>query len=72
VLLALPALAAVAAVGTLAVLAASVPAAVFLSATGGSREPEAAAAILAVVLGIAWLVGAAFAVVRRVRLRRVP
>ncbi|HEU4920100.1 MAG TPA: DnaJ domain-containing protein [Candidatus Limnocylindrales bacterium] len=72
VLLALPALAAVAAVGTLAALAASVPTAVFLSATGGSRQPDAAAAILAAVLGIAWLVGAALAVVRRVRLRRVP
>ncbi|HET9455843.1 MAG TPA: DnaJ domain-containing protein [Candidatus Limnocylindrales bacterium] len=72
VLLALPTLAAVAAVGTLAALAASVPTAVFLSATGGSRQPDAAGAILAAVLGIAWLAGAAFAVVRRVRLRRVP
>ena len=66
ILLALPTLAAVSAVGTLAALAASVPTAVFLSATGGSREPVASGAILAGVLAIAYVAGAVLALVRRV------
>jgi hypothetical protein len=71
-LLALPAVAAASAFGTLAALAAAVPTAVFLSATGGSREPEAAAAILAAVLAVAYVAGVVVAIVRRGRWRRVP
>jgi hypothetical protein len=72
ILLALPSVAALSAVGTLAALAASVPTAVILSATGGSREPGASAAVLGAVLALAYLAGVAFAVVRRVRYRPVP
>jgi len=72
ILIALPRLAFVSAVGTLAALAASVPTAVALSATGGSREPAASGAILAGVLAIAYLAGAALAIVRRGRFSRVP
>jgi hypothetical protein len=67
VLLLIPPLAAASAVGTLAMLAAAIPASILLSAVGGAREPGAAAGILAVVLAIAWLAGAAFAVGRRSR-----
>jgi DnaJ-like protein len=66
-LLLLPALAAASAVGTVALLAAAIPASILLSAVGGAREPGAAAGALAVVLAIAWLAGAAFAVGRRSR-----
>jgi curved DNA-binding protein CbpA len=72
VLLALPSVAAASAVGTVAALAAAVPTAVFLSATGGAREPAASAAVLAVALGAAYLGGVVFAVTRRRRLFRVP
>ena len=72
ILLALPSLAAISAVGTVAALAASVPTSVFLSATGGSRQPEAAGAILAVVLAVAYLGGVLFAVARRSGFGRVP
>jgi hypothetical protein len=67
VLLALPWLAAISAFGTLTALAASVPTAVFLSATGGSRQPAASAAVLGGVLAIAYLGGVVFAVLRRLR-----
>jgi hypothetical protein len=67
VLLLIPPLAAASAVGTLAMLAAAIPASILLSAVGGAREPGAAAGLLAVVLAIAWLAGAAFAVGRRSR-----
>ncbi|MEX2011158.1 MAG: J domain-containing protein [Chloroflexota bacterium] len=66
-LLLVPALAAASAVGTLALLAAAIPASILLSAVGGAREPGAAAGALAIVLAIAWLAGAAFAVGRRSR-----
>jgi hypothetical protein len=56
-LVALPPLASVSAVGTIVMLAASIPAAVILSAAGA----------LAVVLAAAWLVGVGFAVGRRAR-----
>jgi hypothetical protein len=67
VLLLIPPLAAASAVGTLAMLAAAIPASILLSAIGGAREPGVAAGLLAVVLAIAWLAGAAFAVGRRSR-----
>jgi hypothetical protein len=66
-LLLVPALAAASAVGTVALLAAAIPASILLSALGGAREPGAAAGALAIVLAIAWLAGAAFAVGRRSR-----
>jgi curved DNA-binding protein CbpA len=66
-LLLLPALAAASAVGTLAMLAAALPATIFLSAFGGARQPDAAGGALAVVLAVAWFAGAAFAVGRRSR-----
>ncbi|HEV8489326.1 MAG TPA: J domain-containing protein [Candidatus Limnocylindrales bacterium] len=67
VLLLIPPLAAASAVGTLAMLAVAIPASILLSAVGGAREPGVAAGLLAVVLAIAWLAGAAFAVGRRSR-----
>ncbi|HSK51917.1 MAG TPA: J domain-containing protein [Clostridia bacterium] len=64
-----PALAAMATVGTLVMLAVGVPASVFLSATGGARLPQASSAVLGVVLALGWLAGAGFAAARRVRRR---
>lgn len=72
ILVALPALATVSATGTLAALAAAVPAAVFLSATGGSRQPDASAAVLGAVLAIAYLAGVGIGAARRLGVRRVP
>jgi hypothetical protein len=60
----LPRLAAIAASGTLMLLVVAVPATVFLSATGGSRQPEASAAVLGIVLAFAWGGGAVFGAVR--------
>ena len=67
VLLAVPSLAALSAVGTVAALGASIPTAVVLSASGGSREPAASAAVLGTVLGVAYAAGVAFALTRRLR-----
>jgi DnaJ-like protein len=67
VLLLVPALATASAVGTLAVLAVAAPASILLSALGGAREPGAAAGILGILLAVAWLAGAAFALGRRSR-----
>jgi hypothetical protein len=69
-LLALPRLASISAIGTLVMLAAAVPAAVLLSATGGARQREAAAAFLAVVLVGAYLVGVIIALARAARTMR--
>ena len=71
-LIALPALATISATGTLVALAAAVPAAVILSASGGARQPEASAAVLAAVLALAYLVGVAIGTARRLGVRRVP
>lgn len=71
VLLLVPSLAALSAVGTLAALAASIPTAVVLSASGGSREPVASAAILGAILAVAYAAGVAFALARRWRSGRV-
>jgi uncharacterized membrane protein YebE (DUF533 family) len=68
----MPALAALSAVGTLAALAASIPTAVVLSATGGAREPAASATILGGVLAVAYVAGVAFALARRRQKGRVP
>ena len=64
----LPRLGAAMSVGTLALLAAGVPATVFLSASGGSRTPEASGAILGTVLAVAWIAGSLSALLRRRRL----
>ncbi len=64
-LLAIPQLAAWSAVGTLAALAAAIPTAVVLSAGGGSRQPDASAGLLLAVLGLAYLAGVAWAIVRQ-------
>jgi len=64
-LLALPRLAGWSAVGTLAALAAAIPTAIALSAGGGSRQPEASAGVLLAVLGLAYVVGVAWAIARR-------
>ena len=72
VLLALPRVATLSATGTLAALAASVPTAVFLSATGGSREPAASAAALGTILAVAYGAGIVFGIARRRGLGRVP
>jgi hypothetical protein len=69
-LLALPRLASISAIGTLAMLTASVPGAVVLSATGGSRQQEAAVALLTGVLVVAYVVGVVFATVRTARRMR--
>ncbi len=61
-LVALPRLATWAAHGTVATVIVGVPAAILLSATGGSRQPEASAAVLAWVIGLAWVAGIAYAV----------
>lgn len=71
VLLVVPSLAALSAVGTLAALAASIPTSVVLSASGGSREPAASAAILGAILAVAYAAGVAFALVRRRQRGRV-
>jgi hypothetical protein len=69
-LLALPRLASVSAIGTVAMLAAAVPGAAVLSATGGSQNREAAVALLTVVLIGAYVVGVTGAVVRLARTMR--
>ena len=72
ILLALPSVAALSAVGSLVALAASVPTAVILSASGGSREPATSAVILGVVLVIAYATGVVAALARRTYLARLP
>jgi curved DNA-binding protein CbpA len=69
-LLALPRLASISAIGTLVMLAAAGPAAIFLSATGGAREREAAAALLTVLLVVAYLAGVVIALARAARTMR--
>jgi hypothetical protein len=69
-LLALPRVASISAIGTLVMLGAAGPAAVFLSATGGAREREAAAALLTALLVVAYVVGVVIAVARAARTMR--
>ncbi len=66
-LLLVPSFASVAAVGTVAVLAAAIPVAVVLSAVGGTRRPDAAAGVLLVLLAAAWVGGVVVAIARRSR-----
>jgi len=72
ILFALPSVAALSAVGSLVALAASVPTAVILSATGGSREPAASAMVLGAVLLLAYALGVVIALVRRRSTAPVP
>ena len=72
VFVALPQLAAISAAGAITALAASVPAAFVLSATGGSRQPAASSLALSVVFIVGYVAGAAFATGRRRNWRRVP
>ena len=72
ILLILPSVAALSAVGSLVALAASVPTAVILSASGGSHEPAASATILGVVLVLAYAAGVFAALVRRRRIAPLP
>jgi hypothetical protein len=65
ILLVLPSVAALSAVGSLAALAASVPTAVILSATGGSHEQAASATVLGVALVLAYATGVLVTIVRR-------
>ena len=65
-LLLLPPLTRILATGTIAVLLALLPITAFLVAFGASGAPEAAP-VLAVLLGVAWLVGVALALAIRVR-----
>jgi curved DNA-binding protein CbpA len=72
ILLILPSVAALSAIGSLVALAASVPTAVILSASGGSHEPVASATILGVVLVLAYAAGVFVALVRRRRIAPLP
>jgi hypothetical protein len=72
ILLALPSVAALSAVGSLVALAASVPTAVILSASGGAREPATSATILGVVLVGAYVAGVVVAIARRRHPARLP
>ncbi len=72
ILLVLPSVAALSAVGSVVALAASVPTAVILSASGGSREPAVSATILGVVLVLAYAAGVVVALVRRRRIAPLP
>jgi hypothetical protein len=67
VLLIVPGLAAIAALGSLVTLGAAVPVAVVLSAAGGSRDPASAGVVLGAALAVAWLSGVVFALARRSR-----
>jgi hypothetical protein len=65
-LLLLPPLTRILASGTIAVLVGTVPVMAFLLAVGAGGAPQAAP-VMAVLLGIAWLVGVAWATAMRVR-----
>jgi hypothetical protein len=72
ILAALPKLAAVSAGGTIGSLVVAVPAAVILSAGGGSRQPEASVAVLNVLFFAGYVIGIVLAVARKLGRRRVP
>lgn len=63
-LLLLPRVAAVATLGTIAMLGAAIPAAAVLSISGGARDPAGATSAFAVVLVIAWIVGVGVGIAR--------
>jgi len=63
-LLLLPRVAAVATLGTIAMLGAAIPAAAVLSISGGARDPAGATTAFAIVLVVAWIVGVGIGLVR--------
>ena len=63
-LLLLPRVAAVATLGTIAMLGAAIPAAAVLSISGGARDPAGATTAFAIVLAVAWVVGVGLGLVR--------
>jgi DnaJ domain len=67
ILLLSPWLAAVAATGALALVLAAVPTALLLSAGGTAIDVQSRSDTLGIVLVVAWVVGIAFAIARRVR-----
>ena len=67
VLLLVPAIGSVAAMGSIALLSAAVVTALILSATGGAADGESRRSALGAALLVAWLIGIAIAVIRRVR-----
>ena len=67
VLLAVPALASIATMATLALFAAAIVAALILSATGSAADGDARRTALGAVLLVAWFVGLAIAVIRRLQ-----
>ncbi len=71
-LLLVPLLAALAAAGAVALVVAAVPTTLLLSATGGAADLEARNAALGVVLVVAWVVGLAVGIARRLAAWRAP
>jgi curved DNA-binding protein CbpA len=69
-LLLIPLAARLAAAGTIAVLAAALPVALLLSASGGSRDPVSAGNALVFALVLAWLIGVALAATGRLDVAR--
>jgi curved DNA-binding protein CbpA len=67
-----PRAAGLSAAGLLGSLALAVPAAVILSAGGGSRQPDASVAVLNVLFVVGYLVGVVLATARKLGWRRVP
>jgi hypothetical protein len=67
-----PSVAAVSGAGLLGSLALAVPAAIVLSAGGGSRQPEASSTVLNVLFLVGYPLGVLVAVARRLGWRRVP
>ncbi len=72
ILLFVPAAGSVAAMGAIALLVAAVGATLILSATGGAADGDSRRATLGAILLVAWLVGLAIAVVRRIRALSSP
>jgi len=64
VLAALPRVASLAVGGTLAMIVVALPAAIILTAAGGSREPGVAGRVLIEVMAVAWVVGVGLAIRR--------
>ena len=72
VLLAVPALASLATMAALALLGAAAVAALILSATGAAADTDSRRATLGVVFLVAWVVGLAIAIGRRLRALPTP
>jgi hypothetical protein len=68
VLALVPRIASLATVGSVGLVIAGIPTTIFLTATGGSRVPDASGALLGAVLAVAWVAAFGYAAVRRRRL----